>query len=89
MHVKSASFNIRTVRCIITVGRRSKMRLQLKFRNRIDAWAVRFVLVVAALIGFEWFFHIAPADELLIQVVIAIVLGAAGLYRYAKGLRGE
>ena len=65
------------------------MRLHLKFKSRVDAWAFRFVLVVAALISFEWLFHIAPADELLLQVFIAVVLGAAGLYRYAKGLHDE
>ncbi len=62
------------------------MRLHLKFRNRIDAWAFTFVLAVAVLICCEWLFHIAPVDELLVQVVILILLGAAGLYRYAKGL---
>jgi uncharacterized membrane protein YobD (UPF0266 family) len=65
------------------------MRLHLKFRNRIDAWAFKFALLVAALIGFEWVSHIAPADELLLQVLIAIILGAAGLYNYAKGLHDE
>ena len=65
------------------------MSLHLNFKNRIDAWAFRFVLVVAALISFEWLLHIAPAEELLLQVFIAVVLGAAGLYRYAKGLHDE
>ena len=65
------------------------MRLQLKFKNRVDAWAFRFVPVVAVLIGFEWFLHITSPDELLLQVLIAGVLGAAALYRYAKGLHNE
>jgi hypothetical protein len=62
------------------------MRLHLKFRNRIDAWAARFIAAVAALIAFEWFFRIAPTDELVLQVLIALVLGAVGLYGYAKHL---
>jgi hypothetical protein len=65
------------------------MSLHLKFKSRVDAWAFRFALVVVALISFEWFLHIAPPDELLLQVLLALVLGAAGLYRYAKGLRDE
>ena len=65
------------------------MRLHLKFKNRADTWAFRFVLAVAAVIGFEWFLRIAPPDELLLQELIAVVLGAAGLYRYAKGLHDE
>ena len=77
--------------CIITVGRQTapEMKLHLKFRNRIDARAFRFTLGVAALIAFEWLFHIAATDELLIQALIAVLLGAAGLYRYAKGLHNE
>jgi hypothetical protein len=63
------------------------MRLHLKFRNRIDAWAFKLVLLVAAFISFEWFFHVAPADELMLQVFIALVLGSVGLYRYAKRLQ--
>ena len=65
------------------------MSMRLRFKSRVDAWTFRFVLAVAALIGLEWFFHIAPPEELLLQVLIAVVLGAAGLYRYAKGLRDE
>ena len=63
------------------------MRLRLKFRNRIDAWAFKFVLLVVALISSEWFFHIAPGDELVLQALIALVLGSVGLYRYAKWLQ--
>lgn len=69
--------------------RGNKMRLHLKFRNPTDAWAFRFVLAVVVLISCEWLFHIAPVDELLVQVVILVLLGAAGLYRYAKGLHDE
>jgi hypothetical protein len=65
------------------------MRLHLKFRNRIDAWAFRFVLLLVALISFEWFFQVAPADELVPQVLIALVLGCVGLYRYAKRLQDK
>ena len=65
------------------------MRLHLKFRNRIDAWAFRFVLLLMTLISFEWFFHVTPADELMLQVLIAFVLGAVGLYRYANRLEDK
>jgi hypothetical protein len=65
------------------------MRLHLKFRNRIDVWTFRFALAVATLVALEWFFHVAPADELLLQVLIALVLGAVGLYRYARHLHDE
>ncbi len=44
---------------------------------------------MAALIAFEWLFHIAAADELLIQVFIFLILGAVGLYRYATQLNDE
>jgi hypothetical protein len=64
------------------------MQLHLK-RNRIDAWAFKFVLLVVAFISFEWFFHIAPADELVLQVFIVLVLGSVGLYRYAKRLQDK
>ncbi len=74
---------------MVAVGQPSNMRLRFRFRNRIDAWVFRFVLAVVALICFEWLFHIVAPEELLVQVVILIVLGAAGLYRYAKGVHGE
>ncbi len=65
------------------------MKPKLKFRNRIDAWAFRFVVLLAVLISFEWLFHIAPMDELVFQVFIALLLGCVGLYRYAKQLRDK
>ena len=63
------------------------MNPRLSFTNRIDAWAFRFVVLLVALISFEGLFHIAPADELLVQVFIALVLGSVDLYRYANRLQ--
>ncbi len=67
----------------------SNMSPKFKFTNRIDAWGFRFGVLLAALITFEWLFHIAPKDELVFQVVITLVLGCVGLYRYAKRLQDK
>jgi hypothetical protein len=62
------------------------MKLHFKIKNPVDAYAVKFLAAVSALIGFELLFRIVALDEILIQILIFSILGAFGLYRHLKRL---
>ena len=65
------------------------MKLQLKIKNPADAYALKFVAGVAALVSFELLFRIVAVDEILIQVLVLKMLGAAGLHRHLKRLKDD
>ena len=72
-----------------TRERRSRMKLHFKIKNPVDAYAVKVVAAMAALVGFELIFRIVALDEILIQILIFTILGAAGLYRHSRRLDND
>ena len=65
------------------------MKLHSRIKNPADAYALKVIATLAALVGLELLFRIATVDEILIQVLIFTLLGAVGLYRHLKRLEND
>ena len=65
------------------------MKLHFRMKHPADAYAVKFIAAMAALVGFELLFRIAALDEIIIQVLIFTVLGAVGLCKHLKRLEHD
>jgi hypothetical protein len=65
------------------------MKLRFKIENPADAYALRVVVGLAALVGLELVFRVASVGEIILQVLIFTVLGAFGLYRYLKRFEND
>ena len=65
------------------------MKQHFKIKNPVDAYAIKWVAAMAALVGFELLFRVVALDEVLIQILIFTIFGAVGLYRQLKCLEND